>query len=70
MTKAQIQAILDQYKDIFRALRKSSAAFDAAMEGMWVTLTALHDANQQQGLAITAAIKANQAALRLLQDEA
>lgn len=62
----QIQAILDQHGEALRGLREASTAFDAAIEGMRVTLTAIHDANHQQGLAIDAVIAANQAALRLL----
>jgi hypothetical protein len=59
----QIQAILDQHADALRGLRAASTAFDAAFEGMRVTLTAIHDANRQQGVAIDAVIAANQAAV-------
>lgn len=62
----QIQAFLDQHGEALRGLREASTGFDAAIEGMRVTLTAIHDANHQQGLAIDAVIAANQAALRLL----
>ena len=61
-----MQAILDQHAGAPRGLREASTAFDAAIEGMRVTLTAIHEANHQQGLAIDAVIAANPAALRLL----
>lgn len=64
-----IQAILDQHAEALRGLRGASTAFDAAIDGMRATLTAIHDANHQQGLAINAVIAANQAALRLLQEQ-
>ena len=64
-----IRAILDQHAEALRGLRGASTAFDAAIDGMPATLTAIHDANHQQGLAIIAVIAANQAALRLLQEQ-
>ena len=69
MTNADIQAILNQHDAVFRALREASAAFDHAVDGNARPLTAIHDANHQQGLAIVAALAANQAALRLLSKE-
>jgi len=64
-----IQAILDQHAEALRGLRKASTAFDAAIEGMRATLSAIHDANHQQGLAIDAVIAANQAALQMLREQ-
>ena len=64
----QIQTILDQHADALRALRAASTAFDDAIEAMRATLTAIHVANHQQGLAIDGVIAANQAALRLLRE--
>lgn len=66
MTNDQIQAVLDQHAEALRALREASSAFDHAIAGMRDVLTAIADANHQQGVAINAVIAANQAALRML----
>ncbi len=66
MTNEQIQAILDQHADARRAFRHASRAFDHVIGGMRDVLTAIAEANHQQGVAIDAVIAANQAALRML----
>jgi len=66
MTNEQIQVILDQHAEALRALREATSPFDHAIGGMRDVLTAIADANQQQGVAINAVIAANQAALQML----
>lgn len=62
----EIDIILDQHDEAFRAFHDANAAFDAAMAGLRDTLNAVQVANHAQGQAISAFRAANQAALRLL----
>jgi ABC-type transporter Mla subunit MlaD len=64
--RGEIDTILDQHNEAFRAFRAASTAFDAAMAGLHDTMSALRAANQAQGEAIEAFRLANDAALRLL----
>jgi flagellar biosynthesis/type III secretory pathway chaperone len=66
--RRHIDTILNQHNAVFRAIRDAGAAFDTAIVGLRTTLDAIQAANHAQGAAITAAIEANQAALRLLRD--
>ena len=64
--RREIGTILDQHDEAFRAFREASNAFDAAMDGLRLTLNAVQAANHAQADAIDAFRTANQAALRLL----
>lgn len=64
--RQQIDTILNQHNEVFRAIRDAGMAFDTAVAGLRTTLDAIHSANHAQEAAITGAIEANQAALRLL----
>lgn len=66
--RQQIDTILNQHNAVFRAIRDAGTAFDTAVVGLRTTLDAIQAANHAQEAAITAAIEANQAALRLLRD--
>ena len=66
--RREIDAILNQHNAVFRAIRDAGTAFDTAVAGLRTTLDAIQAANHAQEAAITAAIEANQAALRLLRD--
>ncbi len=60
--RRQIDTILGQHNEVFRAIRDAGAAFDSAVAGLRTTLDAIHAANHAQEAAITAAIEANQVA--------
>ena len=64
--RREIDTILDQHEEAFKAFRAASHAFDAAVAGLRATLDAVQSANHAQGDAIDAMRAANQAALRLL----
>lgn len=64
--RRQIDTILNQHDAVFRAIRDAGAAFDTAVVGLRTTLDAIQAANHAHDAAMTAAIEANQAALRLL----
>jgi hypothetical protein len=66
--RQQIDTIFNQHNAVFRALRDAGTAFDTAVAGLRTTLDAIQAANHAQEAAITGAIEANQAALRLLRD--
>ena len=66
--RRQVDTILDQHNVVFRAIRDAGTAFDAAVVGLRTTLDAIQAANHADDAAITAALEANQAALRLLRD--
>jgi flagellar biosynthesis/type III secretory pathway chaperone len=65
---AQLKALIDRHDEALLALRAASEAFDEAVARMRQSMTALADANHQQGRAVEGAIAANQAALELLRD--
>lgn len=64
--RREIDTILDQHEEAFKAFRAASDAFDAAVAGLRATLDPVQSANHAQGDAIDAMRAANQAALRLL----
>jgi len=64
--RREIDTILDQHDEAFKAFRAASDAFEAAVAGLRATLDAVQSANHAQGEAIDAMRAANQAALRLL----
>ena len=64
--RQQIETILNQHDRVFAAIRDAGAAFDMAVTGLRTMLDAIQAANHAQEAAITAAVEANQAALRLL----
>jgi flagellar biosynthesis/type III secretory pathway chaperone len=66
--RQQIDTILNRHNAVFRAIRDAGTAFDTAVAGLRTTLEEMQAANHAQEAAITAAIEANQAALRLLRD--
>jgi outer membrane protein TolC len=64
--RREIDIILDQHDEAFRAFRQASDAFEGAVAALRDTLNAVQAANHAQGDAIDALRTANQAALRLL----
>jgi hypothetical protein len=66
--KRHIRTIIHQNADALRAFREASTAFDKAVEGLGMTLAAVHTANQAQIEAINAIVAANDAALALFND--
>lgn len=74
--QSEIDEILDQHDEAFRAFREASSAFDAAMAGLDTamgglrqTMVSVQAANHAQGEAIEAFRAANQAAVRLLRSQ-
>ena len=63
-----LQTILDEHDKAMFELRESSNAFDAGINGMQQTLTAVQNANQAQGRAIDRVMAANKLALKLFND--
>jgi hypothetical protein len=66
MNDRQIQGIVNAHNEALHGLREASIAFDEAAARMGAMFAAIHDANAQQCMAISAVIAANQGALRLL----
>ncbi|MGE0446591.1 MAG: hypothetical protein AB7P99_15300 [Vicinamibacterales bacterium] len=60
-----IDTILNEHAEMFRAIRQASDSFDAAVAGLQQTLRSLSVVNHAQEAAISAALSANHAALRL-----
>jgi hypothetical protein len=69
MTRADVKLVLADLADAQRALRKSSTAFDDAMNGLRIVVDSIAAANQAQGAAIDAVIAATDKALILVSGE-
>jgi hypothetical protein len=64
-----LEQILTDLAQAQQALRRSSSAFDDAIDHMHGILAAIAKANHAQGEAITAVVAATDAALRLVQSK-
>jgi ABC-type transporter Mla subunit MlaD len=65
MSHPELRQILTDLAAAQGALQRSSAAFDTAMDGMQLAIAGIKAANQAQGEAIGATVRATEQALHL-----